>query len=185
MSRIGKKAIAIPDKVTVDWKDGTVTVKGPKGSLSRRYPSCVELVREDRLLSVHLAESAAAQGNLHGLTRTLVANMVAGVTEGFAKTLEVQGTGYKFTLPDKTSIQIDVGYSDPKIYHLPPGITAEVGEKNLTITVRGSDKELVGQVAANIRRVRPAEPYKGKGIRYKGEVIRMKAGKAGKAAGAA
>jgi len=185
MSRTGKKPIALPPQVTVDVKGSTVTVKGPKGTAAREMPAGIEVAREEGRVVVRPAEGAGAARNMHGLARALVQNMVTGVTEGFARTLEVVGTGYKFSAPDKGAVVIEVGYSHPVRFPLPPGITAELGEKNLSVTVRGIDRGLVGQVAANIRKVRPPEPYKGKGIRYRGEVVRHKAGKAGKAAGAA
>jgi large subunit ribosomal protein L6 len=185
MSRIGKKVIPIPPQVNVEWKNNELTVKGPKGSMRREIPPAFHLDKEGEKLTLKLSEDKMGDRvmrGLYGLTRTLVANMVTGVSQGFRKTLELVGTGYKVEAKGKSAIEIDVGYSHKVHFPLPDGITAKIGDKNLKVTIEGVDRELVGQVAANIRRVRPPEPYKGKGIRYEGEKIKMKAGKAGKAA---
>jgi large subunit ribosomal protein L6 len=185
MSRIGKKAIIIPDKVKVEFKEGTVTVTGPKGSMARKLHPAIKVSQEAGKLVLALAEDKTREKHmrgLHGLYRTLVANMVTGVSTGFSRTLELVGTGYRVEARGKEAIELEVGYSHKVLFPLPAGITAKVGEKNLKVTIEGYDRELVGQVAANIRRLRLPEPYKGKGIRYEGEKIRMKAGKAGKAA---
>ncbi len=185
MSRIGKKAIEIPDKVKVEFKAGTVTVSGPKGSMSKKLHPSIQVNQEAKKLHLVLPEERYKEKHmrsLYGLYRTLVANMVKGVSTGFSRTLELVGTGYRVEAKGKDAIEIEVGFSHKVHFPLPAGITAKVGEKNLKVTIEGYDRELVGQVAANIRRLRPPEPYKGKGIRYEGERIRMKAGKAGKAA---
>ena len=185
MSRIGKKPIQIPKGVDVAWKDNIVTVKGPKGSLTQKINPAFALEKEGEKLVVKYPqgrEKEKAMKSLFGLTRTLLGSMVTGVTEGFSKTLEFVGTGYKVEAKGKNAINIDVGFSHKVDFPLPEGIEARIGEKNIKITIMGVDKGLVGQVAANIRKLRPPEPYKGKGIRYQGEVIKMKAGKAGKAA---
>ena len=185
MSRIGKKAIHIPDKVKVEFKAGTVTVTGPKGTMSKKLHPAIQVSQEAGKLVLVLPEDRIREKHmrgLYGLYRTLVANMITGVSTGFSKTLELVGTGYRVEPKGKDAIQLEVGYSHKVLFPLPKGITAKVGEKNLRVTIEGYDRELVGQVAANIRRLRLPEPYKGKGIRYEGEKIRMKAGKAGKAA---
>ncbi|MFH1435203.1 MAG: 50S ribosomal protein L6 [Pseudomonadota bacterium] len=185
MSRIGKKPIKIPKGVDVAWQDNVVTVKGPKGSLTREIMAAFSLEKDGETLVVKFPrgrEKDKAMKGLFGLTRTLLANMVTGVSEGFSRTLEFVGTGYKVEAKGKNAINIEVGFSHKVDFPLPEGIEARIGEKNLKVTIVGADKEVVGQVAANIRKLRPPEPYKGKGVRYQGEVIKMKAGKAGKAA---
>jgi len=176
MSRIGKMPIAVPNSVTVDLGDGTVRVKGPKGELERKFPTQISVVRENGSLLVARASDEPAQRSLHGLTRSLIANMVTGVTDGFTRRLEVNGVGYRAAV-SAGSLVLQVGYSHPVLYPAPPGISFAVAAN--AITFSGADKELVGEVAAQIRRVRPPEPYKGKGIKYAEEVIRRKAGKAG------
>ena len=178
MSRIGKQPIPLPSSVQVQIEGSSVTVKGPKGELRREVHPDIRLHVEDGQLVVTRPSDHPQHRALHGLTRALVANMVAGVEHGFAKTLELQGVGYRAQQMGP-AIQIAVGYSHPVDVKPPAGITLEVDGTN-RIHVRGIDKELVGQVAAEIRRLRPPEPYKGKGIRYEGEYVRRKAGKAGK-----
>jgi large subunit ribosomal protein L6 len=182
MSRIGRKLIPIPDKVKVDVGGGKVAVSGPNGSLTQDLPEGVIVAVEDGTVRVSLEESSSHLNARQGLVRALVANMVTGVSKGFERTLELVGTGYRVEAKGKDAIEIDVGFSHKVNFPLPVGISADVGEKNLRVTIKGADKQLVGQVAADIRSLRPPEPYKGKGIRYVGERIRMKAGKAGKAA---
>jgi large subunit ribosomal protein L6 len=182
MSRIGRKPIPIPDKVKVDVKDGTVSVKGPNGTLEQAIPVGVVVAVEDAVMNIQLDKGSKHLSANQGLARALIANMVTGVTEGFSKTLELVGTGYRVAASGSNALEIEVGFSHKVDFPLPEGITADVGEKNLKVTIKGADKQLVGQVAAEIRRLRPPEPYKGKGIRYVGEYIKMKAGKAGKAA---
>ncbi len=176
MSRIGKQPITVPANVTIDVADGKVRVKGPKGELERRVPQTITMRREDGTLFVERSSDSIADRSLHGLTRTLVANMVTGVTEGFTKRLEVNGVGYRAAL-SSGNLALQLGYSHPVLYPAPQGITFAV--QGNAISISGADKELVGEVAAQIRRVRPPEPYKGKGIKYANEVIRRKAGKAG------
>jgi large subunit ribosomal protein L6 len=176
MSRIGKMPIAVPKTVTVDIADGTVHVKGPRGELERSVPTNITVVTDEGELRVERASDEPTQRSLHGLTRSLIANMVTGVTDGFSRRLEVNGVGYRAGV-SAGSLVLQVGFSHPVLVPAPPGITFAV--QGNAITVSGADKELVGEVAAQIRRVRPPEPYKGKGIKYAEEVIRRKAGKAG------
>jgi large subunit ribosomal protein L6 len=176
VSRIGKMPITVPANVTVDISESTVRVKGPKGELSRAVPRQINITRDDGTLHVDRASDEPQHRSLHGLTRSLIANMVTGVTDGFSRRLEVNGVGYRAAV-NSGNLVLQVGYSHPVLYPAPPGITFAVQAN--AITVSGADKELVGEVAAQIRRVRPPEPYKGKGIKYAEEVIRRKAGKAG------
>lgn len=178
MSRIGKRPITIPDKVTVDIKESHVTVKGPKGTLARELPSLIAIKKDGNVLQVAVQNDSRLARQRHGLSRTLVANMVDGVSKGFEKKLQIQGVGYRAQAQGK-KLTLNVGYSKPVEMQMPEGITVAV-EKNTEITVSGIDKEIVGNVAATIRGVRPPEPYKGKGIRYLGEMVRRKAGKTGK-----
>jgi len=176
MSRIGKMPITLPKAVEIDIADGVVRVKGPRGELSRSVPTSMSIVREDGTLRIERESDAPTQRSLHGLTRSLIANMVTGVTDGFTRRLEVNGVGYRAAVTSGNLV-LQVGYSHPVLYPAPEGITFAVAAN--AITISGADKELVGEVAAQIRRVRPPEPYKGKGIKYAEEVIRRKAGKAG------
>jgi large subunit ribosomal protein L6 len=178
MSRIGRQPIALPKNVEVTLGDGNnVSVKGPKGQLQRQFPPTITLAREEDQIVVTRPNDEGKQRALHGLSRSLFNNMVVGVTDGFTKTLEVQGVGYRAQLQG-TNLQLALGFSHPVIVTPPQGITFTVEGPRILIT--GIDKEQVGQVAANIRKLRPPEPYKGKGIRYQGERVRRKAGKAGK-----
>ncbi|HEY8490384.1 MAG TPA: 50S ribosomal protein L6 [Dehalococcoidia bacterium] len=177
MSRIGRQPIPLSGQVKVELQDRRVTVSGPKGQLSRELPPFVTVHLEESQMVVTRPSDAPKHRAMHGLTRTLLANMVTGVTEGFSKTLEIQGVGYRAQLQG-SKLVLSVGFSHPVEVTPPPGISFEV-EGN-RVTVRGIDKEQVGQVAANIRAIRPPEPYKGKGIRYLGEYVRRKAGKAAK-----
>jgi large subunit ribosomal protein L6 len=178
MSRIGRQPIAVPTGVQVTIADdNNVTVKGPKGQLERQFPRTMQLSREEENLVVNRPNDEGKQRALHGLSRSLLNNMVIGVTNGFTKTLEVQGVGYRAQLQG-TSLQLALGFSHPVIIAPPEGISFAV--EGPRIHVQGIDNERVGQVAANIRKLRPPEPYKGKGIRYLGERVRRKAGKAGK-----
>jgi large subunit ribosomal protein L6 len=180
MSRIGRKPVALPKGVTAEIDGHRITVKGPKGEISRSLNPELALALEENTVVVKRPSDEARHKALHGLTRTLVANMVQGVTEGFAKSLEIQGVGYKAeTKP--FGVQLVVGFSHPVPYHAPQGIKITV-TNNVLVKVEGVDKELVGQVAAELRNVRPPEPYKGKGIRYVGEQVRRKAGKTAQAA---
>jgi large subunit ribosomal protein L6 len=180
MSRIGRKPVPLPKGVTAQLDGHRVTVKGPKGEISRLVHAELTLVVEDGAVIVRRPSDEARHKALHGLTRTLVANMVEGVTKGFAKSLEIQGVGYKAE-PKPFGVQLVVGFSHPVPYHAPQGIKISV-DNNVLVKVEGIDKELVGQVAAELRNVRPPEPYKGKGIRYVGEQVRRKAGKTAQAA---
>lgn len=179
MSRIGRTPIPLPSGVEVTIEGRTVSVRGPKGALSRQLPGDITVRREDGTLVVERPDDQRHNRALHGLTRTLVNNMVVGVTEGFAKELEIHGVGYRATAQGPTRIELALGFSHPVFVEAPEGITFEVPQPN-RIRVIGIDKEVVGQVAANIRKLRKPEPYKGKGIRYAGEVILRKAGKAAK-----
>jgi large subunit ribosomal protein L6 len=176
MSRIGKVPVAIPAGVTVEIKDGILTVTGKKGALSRPIPDKVTVEVRDGHAVVALQPGAESARNLYGLYRTLVANMVKGVAEGFTKTLEIVGVGYKAEVK-QDAIQMALGYSHPVIFPLPKGISAQV-EANTVIKVSGADKELVGLIAAKIRSLRRPDVYKQKGIRYRGERLLKKVGKA-------
>lgn len=178
MSRIGRQPIPVPAEVTVTLGDGNnVAVKGPRGELNRQFPPTITLTRDEGNLVVTRPNDEGKQRALHGLSRTLLSNMVMGVTAGFTKTLEVQGVGYRATLQG-TNLHLALGFSHPVVVTPPEGIAFAV--EGPRIHIQGIDKERVGQVAANIRKLRPPEPYKGKGIRYSGERVRRKAGKAGK-----
>ncbi|MGI8688226.1 MAG: 50S ribosomal protein L6 [Thermomicrobiales bacterium] len=180
MSRIGIRPIPIPTGVTLDHEGGAITVKGPRGELSRTIPASMILEREDGVLHVKRPSEARIQRELHGLTRTLVANMVEGVTTGFRKELEINGVGYRAAMDGKDLV-LTVGFSHPVRFSPPEGITFAV-DTPLRVAVIGNNKEVVGDLAARIRKVRPREPYKDKGIKYLGEWTRRKAGKTGKAA---
>jgi large subunit ribosomal protein L6 len=178
MSRIGKRPITIPSKVTVTIDGSQIAVKGPKGTLSRVLPAAVTLEHEGESLLVKRRDESRSSRQLHGLSRTLVANMVEGVSQGFVRRLEIQGVGYRAQVQGR-NLMLNVGYSHPVQISPPEGIQLAV-ENNTNVIVSGFDKEKVGNIAAQIRAVRSPEPYKGKGIRYAGEVVRRKAGKAGK-----
>ncbi|HEV8263876.1 MAG TPA: 50S ribosomal protein L6 [Gemmatimonadales bacterium] len=180
MSRIGRKPVALPKGVTAEIEGRRITIKGPKGEISRTVHAELALALEDGTVVVRRPSDEPRHKALHGLTRTLVANMVEGVTKGFAKSLEIQGVGYKAE-PKPFGVQLVVGLSHPVPYQAPKGIKISV-ENNVIVKIEGVDKELVGQVAAELRNVRPPEPYKGKGIRYVGEQVRRKAGKTAQAA---
>jgi large subunit ribosomal protein L6 len=177
MSRIGKKPVPVPKGVDVTLQGQTVRVKGPKGDMSFEVRPELKVKLEGGEVQVERPSDSAHHKALHGLTRTLIANMIAGVTTGFAKTLEIQGVGYKAEKKGGgEQLTLSLGYSHPVIYKAPAGITLEAPNPT-TIVVKGANKETVGQVAADIRSFRPPEPYKGKGIRYQGEQVRRKAGK--------
>jgi large subunit ribosomal protein L6 len=179
MSRIGRKPIPIPSGVEVTLNGAHVVVKGPKGTLERDLVPDIAVTREGDELIVTRPTDERQHRALHGLTRSLVNNMVVGVSDGFVRELEIVGVGYRATAQGPNKIELALGFSHPVHVDAPEGITFEVPSPT-RITVRGSNKELVGQVAANIRKIRKPEPYKGKGIRYAGERILRKAGKAGK-----
>lgn len=178
MSRIGKRPISIPNKVSVAIEDQNIAIKGPKGELSRVLPNGITVEQDGDTLKVLRQNESRSLRQLHGLSRTLVANMVEGVSQGFQRRLEIQGVGYRARVDGRNLILV-VGYSHEVKIEPPQGIQMAV-ENNTNVTVSGIDKELVGNMAAKIRAVRPPEVYKGKGIRYAGEVVRRKAGKAGK-----
>ena len=178
MSRIGKMPITVPAGVEVKIDGRKVTVKKDKAELSRTFSPLMTIKQEGDVLTVERANDTREAKSLHGLTRTLLANMVTGVSDGFTKKLELVGVGYRAALKNG-NLEMQLGYSHPVIVNAPEGITFEVPSAT-EILVKGADKEQVGQVAANIRKWRAPEPYKGKGIRYSGEVVRRKAGKAGK-----
>jgi|SRR5918993_1359449 large subunit ribosomal protein L6 len=176
MSRIGKKPIPVPKGVQVTLKDGLVEVKGPKGQLSQMLPPGVTVVLEDGQIVASIGE-AREQRKFHGLGRTLVANAVHGVSEGFKRELDIVGVGYRAEVKGR-DVHFALGYSHPVVFPLPQGIDVAI-EKLTHVTVTGIDKQLVGQVAANMRSLRKPDPYKQKGVRYTGEVLKKKAGKAG------
>lgn len=178
MSRVGKAPIAIPQGVEVKISDGQVAVKGPKGELKRSFRPEVSLALEGGWLRVFRRGESKMERSLHGLTRTLVSNMVTGVSQGFRRDLDLEGVGYRAAMSGPKLV-LALGFTHPVEVAPPSGIIFSV-EGNTKVAVAGADKELVGEVAARLRRLRPAEPYKGKGIRYHGEIIRRKAGKAGK-----
>jgi large subunit ribosomal protein L6 len=175
MSRIGRKPISVPEGVTVDVGSGVVSVKGPKGELSQTVDRDMTIALDDSTLTVERPTDRGPHRALHGLTRSLLANMVEGVTDGYEKRLEIQGVGYRARLQGK-ALELSVGFSHPVSVPAPEGIEFEVPQQT-EVVVRGIDKQLVGETAARIRRVRPPEPYKGKGIRYAGEHVRRKVGK--------
>jgi large subunit ribosomal protein L6 len=179
MSRIGKQPIPVPSGVEVSIDGAHVTVKGPKGTLEHDAPPTIALSREGDDIVVTRADDERENRALHGLTRSLVANMVRGVAEGYERELEIVGVGYRATAQGPAKLELQLGFSHSVQFEAPEGITFEVPQPT-RITVRGCDKQLVGQVAANIRKIRKPEPYKGKGIRYADEYVRRKAGKSAK-----
>ncbi|GGB49432.1 50S ribosomal protein L6 [Virgibacillus dakarensis] len=178
MSRIGLKPIQVPDGVEVKFDGNTVTVKGPKGELARSFDSDMKIVMEDNVITIERPSDHKDHRALHGTTRSLIANMVEGVSKGFEKKLEIIGVGYR-AQKQGNKVVISAGYSHPVEIEPEDGIEIDV-PKNTQLTVKGIDKELVGAVASNIRAIRPPEPYKGKGIRYEGEYVRRKEGKTAK-----
>ncbi len=177
MSRIGKMPIAVPKGVTISVDGNTVKVKGPKGELARTFADGITIGQEGETINVKRASDEENHKALHGLSRTLLANMVEGVTKGYQKTLEISGVGYKAEVKP-FGLQLALGFSHAIQYKAPAGVKLTAPQPT-TIVIDGADKEKVGQVAAELRNLRPPEPYKGKGIKYQGEVIRRKAGKAG------
>ena len=177
MSRIGKEPVKLPAGASVAVKDGVVTVKGPKGELSYALPAGISCEVKDGVAKFARADDERQTKAFHGLARALVANMVEGVTKGYAKALDIEGVGFKFDKKGKDVLALSIGYAEPKLYKIPAGVDVAVGNAGLHVDVTGIDKELVGRVAADIRAFKPAEPYKGKGIRYTGEKIRRKEGK--------
>jgi large subunit ribosomal protein L6 len=179
MSRVGRAPIAVPGGVTVTLDAGTVTVAGPQGRLSRSLPGAITVRQEESALLVERPDDQRQNRALHGLTRSLVANMVTGVTAGFTKELEIVGVGYRAVAKGPSSLELALGFSHPVTVEAPDGVVFEVPTPTRVI-VKGIDKEKVGQVAADVRKLRKPEPYKGKGIRYAGERVIRKAGKAAK-----
>jgi large subunit ribosomal protein L6 len=177
MSRIGKLPIAVPNGVTVTIDGNHVKVKGPRGELERTFPAAIAIQQEDGRLTVNRPSDEPVHKSLHGLSRTLLANMVEGVTKGYQKTLEITGVGYKAEVRPY-GLQLSLGFSHQIEFRPPAGVKVTAPQPTVVV-IDGADKEKVGQVAAEIRGMRPPEPYKGKGIRYQGEQIRRKAGKAG------
>jgi len=175
MSRIGRKPIEIPEGVEIDVQTGAVTVKGPKGELEQALDRDMKVSVADGTLTVERPTDRGEHRALHGLTRSLIANMVEGVTDGFERRLEIQGVGYRANLKGKT-LEMALGYSHPVSIEAPEGIEFEVPQPT-EVVVRGIDKQLVGEIAARVRKSRPPEPYKGKGVRYETEVVRRKEGK--------
>jgi len=178
MSRIGKAPVAIPAGVDVTIAGDVVTVKGPKGTLSHTVAAPITVEKTDGQVEVKRPDDERLSKSLHGLTRTLIANMVTGVTEGYEKKLEIVGTGYRVAQKG-SDLEFSLGFSHPVLVKAPSGITFS-SESPTKVTIQGIDKQQVGEVAANVRKIRPPEPYKGKGVRYEGEKVRRKAGKAGK-----
>jgi large subunit ribosomal protein L6 len=183
VSRIGRLPVKIPAGVQIQIEGTTVKVRGPKGEMARTFPAFLRFDREADVLQVKRSSDERTQRASHGMARALVQNMVTGVSQGFQKELQVEGVGYRAELKG-TDLVLSLGFSHPVTVKAPAGISFGVDEKARIIQVRGYDRELVGQLAADIRKIRPPEPYKGKGLRYVGERVRRKAGKAGKAAGA-
>ena len=179
MSRVGRLPIEVPGGVNVEIKGTHVRVKGPKGELSHTFPPVVKINHEDGVLTVERLSDEKFHRSMHGTARAVLFNMVEGVTKGFEKFLEIHGVGYRADM-NGSKLVLSLGYSHPIEMDPPEGITFEVLERNNLIRVAGYDKQVVGQIAAEIRGTRPVEPYKGKGIRYRGEYVRRKAGKAGK-----
>ena len=179
MSRIGRLPVPVPSGVDIAIEGQTVKVKGPKGELSHVVAEPIVVERAEDGLEVKRPDDGRTSRSLHGLTRTLIANMVQGVTEGYEKRLEIVGVGYRVLSKGPTQLEFQLGYSHPIIFDAPEGITFTV-DGPTRLGVQGIDKQLVGEVAANIRKLRKPEPYKGKGVRYAGEVVRRKVGKAGK-----
>lgn len=181
MSRIGTKPVVIPDGVTATPRRGAIEIKGPKGSLKVTVPEGIKAVLEDGTVVVSRQSEEKRIKSFHGLTRSLINNSVIGVSEGFTKVLRITGTGYKADLLGKTGLRLSLGYSHPVDFALPQGIEATVEERGTLLSLHGIDKQLVGETAARIRKIRPPDSYKGKGVRYEGEKLRLKPGKAGAA----
>ncbi len=180
MSRIGRLPVVIPKGVTVDINKNSVVVKGPKGELQRDFPPEIELKQEDGQIVAERHSDHRIHRSKHGLTRALLNNMITGVSNGFRRQLYIEGVGYRAAIDGKKLV-LNVGYSHNVVFEPPQGISFEIDKSGRDLTVVGIDKELIGELCAQIRRTRPPEPYKGKGIRYIGEKVRRKAGKAGKA----
>lgn len=180
MSRVGKKPIELPSGVDAKITPGSITVKGPLGEMSQAVNPKLEIKKDSNTLVVARQTNQKMYRELHGLTRNLIANMVTGVSKGYERTLDISGVGFKASIANKTNLMFTLGFSHPVIFPLPKGITATVDAKQTQVVIKGIDKQLVGQMAANIRNLKVPEPYKGKGIKYNTEVIQRKEGKAGK-----
>ncbi len=181
MSRVGRLPVEVPTGVDVKIEGSHIKIKGPKGEMEFSFSPEIEIAHQENVINVNRPSDAREMRSLHGTTRALIQNMVTGVTEGYQKELQLVGVGYRANM-EGNNLVLNVGYSHPVEIVPPSGISFEVGERSQQVFIRGIDKQSVGQVAADIRKVRPPEPYKGKGIRYKDEYIRRKAGKAGKVA---
>ena len=179
MSRIGKNPVTIPNGVSVELDGQTLSIKGPKGKLSQSFHPDMTIAEDNGTIKVSRPTDSREHRSLHGLTRALINNMVVGVNEGFTKVLLIEGVGYRAELSGKNLV-LNVGYSHPVNFEPPQDVTFEVEDRGKKIIIKGIDKQVVGQLAAVIRKQRPPEPYKGKGLRYEGEYVRRKAGKAGK-----
>ncbi len=181
MSRIGTRPVVIPDGVTATPRKGAIEIKGPKGSLEVTVPEGIKAALEDGTVVVSRQSEEKRIKSFHGLTRSLINNSVIGVSEGFTKVLRITGTGYKADLVGKADLRFSLGYSHPVDFPLPKGVEATVEERGTLVSLHGIDKQLVGETAARIRKIRPPDSYKGKGVRYEGEQLRLKPGKAGAA----
>ena len=181
MSRIGTKPVVIPDGVTATPKRGAIEIKGPKGSLEVSVPEGIKAALEDGTVVVSRQSEEKRIKSFHGLTRSLINNSVIGVSEGFKKVLRITGTGYKADLVGKTALRLSLGYSHPVDFTLPQGVEATVEERGTLLSIHGIDKQVVGETAARIRKIRPPDSYKGKGVRYEDEKLKLKPGKAGAA----
>ena len=179
MSRIGRKQIKVPDGVNIETKNNVISVKGPKGLLNVNIPEGIKTTLEDGAIQVQRENNQKKTRAYHGLVRSLLLNSVTGVTEGFSRTLEIVGTGYKAELNGKDKLKLTLGFSHPVDFNLPEGVSAKVEDRGTLLILEGIDKQVVGETAANIRKIRKPDPYKGKGVRYKGEELRLKPGKAG------
>jgi large subunit ribosomal protein L6 len=179
MSRIGRKPISVPEGVKINFKDGLVLVEGGKGTLSWNIPEGINAKIEEDKIRIERNSDEKRLKALHGLTRSLLSNMVTGVSAGFSITLDIVGVGYRVEALGTDSLKFNLGYSNPVEYSLPEGVATTVEEKGTRLILQGIDKQLVGETAARIRKIRPPDAYKGKGVRYSGEILRLKAGKAG------
>jgi large subunit ribosomal protein L6 len=180
MSRVGKKPIDIPAGVDAKIETGRITIKGPLGEVTQAVNPSLVIKKQDGKIVVERQSDAKIYRELHGLTRNLISNMVTGVSKGYERTLDIAGVGFKAAVVQKTNLMFNLGFSHPVIFPLPKGITAAVDAKQTQVVIKGIDKQLIGQMAANIRGLKVPEPYKGKGIKYSTEVIQRKEGKAGK-----
>ena len=179
MSKIGRKPIAVPDGVKISFKNAQVEIEGGKGKLTWEIPQGIEAKVEEGKILVERINDEKKIKALHGLTRSILSNMVTGVSEGFVRTLDIVGVGYRAELVGKDTIKFNLGYSNPVEFSLPGSISAKVEERGTKLILEGIDKQIIGEMAARIRKLRPPDAYKGKGIRYAGEVLRLKPGKAG------